>query len=80
VSVKVSRGHAVIEGAGCPLAGAVRAEPGTCAMIEALLERSAGLSVVQRCDHGEHPACRFELGANSGPDAAPRPGKTTRSR
>ena len=39
-------GHAVLEGAGCPLSEAVRAEPGTCAMVEALLEQSSGLSVV----------------------------------
>jgi predicted ArsR family transcriptional regulator len=62
-SVTTTRGHATVVGAGCPLAGAVRREPATCALVEALLERHAGLRVVQRCQHGEHPSCRFELSA-----------------
>jgi predicted ArsR family transcriptional regulator len=63
VTVQQSRGRATLVGAGCPLAAAVRAEPGTCTIIEALLARTSGLKVAQRCDHGAHPACKFELTA-----------------
>lgn len=62
-TVRHARGNTELVGAGCPLASAVRAEPGTCALVEALLAKSSGLSVTQRCDHGEHPSCRFELRA-----------------
>jgi predicted ArsR family transcriptional regulator len=61
VEVNTARGKATLKGAGCPLAAAVRAEPGTCYMIEALLEKHAGVHAAQRCDHGTHPACRFEI-------------------
>ena len=62
-TVKTERGRTVLVGAGCPLAASVRAEPGTCAIIEALLAKSSGLEVAQRCEHGDAPSCRFELGA-----------------
>jgi predicted ArsR family transcriptional regulator len=64
-TVTHARGHTVLTGTGCPLASAVRAEPGTCALVEALLAKSSGLSVTQKCDHGENPSCRFELCARS---------------
>ncbi|HKS07638.1 MAG TPA: hypothetical protein VJR92_15155 [Gemmatimonadaceae bacterium] len=62
-TIKTEKGRTVLVGAGCPLAAAVRAEPGTCAIIEALLARSSGLDVTQRCEHGANPCCRFELSA-----------------
>jgi predicted ArsR family transcriptional regulator len=61
VQIKHATGRATLVGTGCPLAAAVREEPGTCTIIEALLARHAGVRVVQHCDHGEHPRCRFEL-------------------
>ena len=61
--VTTEKGRATIVGAGCQLAGAVRAEPGTCAIIESLLEHQTGLAVKQCCSHGEHPSCKFELSA-----------------
>lgn len=61
VTVKTERGRATMAAAGCPLAAVVRKEPGTCAIIEAMLARSSGLDVAQKCVHGERPACRFEL-------------------
>jgi predicted ArsR family transcriptional regulator len=61
VAVSTTRGKATLTGSGCPLAAAVRGEPATCYLIEALLEKHAGVSAVQRCEHGEHPACRFEI-------------------
>jgi predicted ArsR family transcriptional regulator len=61
--VVAGRGHATLEGTGCPLASAVRAEPATCALVEALLESHAGVQAEQQCRHGQHPACRFKLTA-----------------
>lgn len=60
-SVRVSRREATIEGAGCPLAAAVREEPATCYIMESLIAQHAGVKARQRCDHGESPRCRFEL-------------------
>ena len=60
-TVKVGRHEAIITGAGCPLSAAVRAEPGSCTIIEALLERHAGVKATQHCDHGAHPNCRFAI-------------------
>ena len=60
-TVSAGRAHATVEGAGCPLAAAVRAEPGTCALIEALLKSHAGVNAEQLCTHGERPSCRFRL-------------------
>jgi predicted ArsR family transcriptional regulator len=62
IDLNVTGEKATLTGSGCPLSAAVRAEPGTCYMIQALLEKHGGVSALQRCEHGEHPACRFELG------------------
>jgi predicted ArsR family transcriptional regulator len=62
-TLTVNRGHAMIEGAGCPLAAAVRGEPATCSIIEGLLESHAGVKAEQQCTHGERPSCRFRLTA-----------------
>ena len=61
VNVTPGTGIVTLVGSGCPLSAAVRAEPATCHMIEALLEKHGGVSAVQRCQHGDHPACRFEV-------------------
>jgi len=55
------KGSAMIEGAGCPLAAAVRNESSTCYMIEALIEAHGGVHAEQLCTHGDRPACRFRL-------------------
>ena len=60
-TVTVNRGNAVIQGAGCPLAAAVRGEPGTCFIVEGLLESHAGVKAEQQCTHGDRPSCRFRL-------------------
>ncbi|MEW5916356.1 MAG: ArsR family transcriptional regulator [Gemmatimonadota bacterium] len=59
--MRASRREATIEGAGCPLAAAVREEPATCYIMESLIAQHAGVKARQRCDHGENPRCRFEL-------------------
>lgn len=62
-TVTTGRGHAIVVGAGCPLAAAVRGEPGTCSIIEGLIEAHTGLKAEQQCNHGERPSCRFRLSA-----------------
>lgn len=60
-SVTATRREALITGEGCPLAAAVRAEPATCALVEALLAKHAGVNASQECDHGAQPRCRFRI-------------------
>jgi predicted ArsR family transcriptional regulator len=60
-SASITRGSAIVEGAGCPLSAAVRREPATCFLIEALLEGHAGVRAEMVCDHGDRPSCRFRL-------------------
>ena len=60
-SVTAAKGAAMIEGAGCPLATAVRGEPSTCFMIEALIEAHGGVHAEQLCTHGDKPSCRFRV-------------------
>jgi predicted ArsR family transcriptional regulator len=60
-SVSTAKGSATVEGAGCPLAAAVRNEPTTCHLIEGLLEAHAGVQAEQLCTHGDRPSCRFRL-------------------
>lgn len=60
-TISAGRGNAILEGAGCPLAAAVRADPATCYLIEALIEGHTGLQADQQCTHGDRPACRFRL-------------------
>lgn len=60
-TISSGRGTATLEGAGCPLAAAVRAEPATCYLIESLLEGHTGLQADQQCQHGDRPSCRFRL-------------------
>ncbi|HSA57998.1 MAG TPA: ArsR family transcriptional regulator [Gemmatimonadaceae bacterium] len=60
-AVSHSRRGALITGTGCPLAAAVRVEPATCILVEALLARHAGVKATQECEHGDHPRCRFRI-------------------
>lgn len=60
-TVSVSRNQAILQGDGCPLAAAVRAEPGTCFIVESLLEQHTGVRAIQLCQHGPNPRCRFQL-------------------
>lgn len=64
-TVQAGRREAIVSGAGCPLAGAVRAEPATCTMVEALLERHAGVEAAQECHHGADPRCRFRISSSA---------------
>ncbi len=59
--VTEERGKIVISSYGCPIAEAVTADVRACIAMEALLEDLTGLPVTERCDHDEHPSCRFEI-------------------
>ncbi len=54
-------GKVVISSYGCPIAEAVAADARSCIAMEALLKDLTGLPVAERCDHGAHPSCRFEI-------------------
>ena len=55
-----------IRGRGCPLSEAVREDPGVCTAVTTMLAGLTGADVRQRCEHGEHPQCRFELAVKGG--------------
>lgn len=50
-----------VQGAGCPLASSVRAQPLTCEMMRAMLEARTGRPVERKCEYGESPRCCFEM-------------------
>jgi predicted ArsR family transcriptional regulator len=52
----------MIRGYSCPLALAVRENPGVCVAVQALLSRYIGEHVIEHCDReGERVHCRFEV-------------------
>jgi len=55
----------VIRGYSCPLAEAVRAHPATCHAAEAMVAELTGWPVRERCEKGDRPRCRFEIGPRS---------------
>jgi predicted ArsR family transcriptional regulator len=59
--VEESEEGLVIRGYSCPLADAVRSHPATCHAAQALVSELVGVPVVERCDKGDRPRCRFEL-------------------
>ncbi len=59
--VTEEKGKIIISSYGCPIAEAVTADVRSCIAMEALLEDLTGLPVAERCDHSEHPSCRFEI-------------------
>lgn len=61
-SVEREDGRLVIRSGGCPLSVAVVEHPEVCELAEALVAEIVGLPVKERCDRGESPRCRFEVG------------------
>ena len=60
------KGKIVISSYGCPIAEAVTADVRSCIAMESLLKDLTGLPVAERCDHGAHPSCRFEIKLSAG--------------
>jgi hypothetical protein len=54
-------GRLFIRSGGCPLSAVVE-HPEVCELAEALVAEIVGLPVRERCDRGESPKCRFEVG------------------
>jgi len=50
-----------IQGAGCPLSSAVRAQPCVCLAVETLVTDVSGERARSCCEHGERPRCRFAI-------------------
>lgn len=62
VDVVRTKDSFAIQGHGCPLADAVRADPSVCQSIRELVSGVTGESVHECCDRGEHgPRCRLEI-------------------
>ena len=62
----------VIRGYDCPLSAAVPGHPEVCRLAEALLTEVVGAPVVERCQRGAAPRCRFlvPVAANGAADDA----------
>jgi predicted ArsR family transcriptional regulator len=54
-------GGTMIQGYGCPLAGAVAGHPEVCRLTETLLEELTGVPVREACEKGVSPRCRFHV-------------------
>lgn len=63
-------GKQFIRGNNCPLSAVTAHHPEACMIAEALLIELIGVPVKERCIHGAHPRCCFEL-ALSGGEARP---------
>lgn len=59
-------GRIVVSSFGCPFARGVSADARLCLAMESLLHELTGLPVSERCEHGEHPSCRFEIKVPAG--------------
>jgi predicted ArsR family transcriptional regulator len=55
-------GKVLVRGNGCPLAAITAEYPEACLILEALIAESIGTRVKERCMHGPHSSCRFEIG------------------
>ncbi len=56
-------GMTTIQGRHCPLANLVTDHPEVCAVAQGLLERLLDRPVLEKCEKGRQPCCRFELSA-----------------
>jgi len=61
VEITESSRRIMISSYGCPIAEAVTADAQSCIAMEALLKELTGLPVIERCTHGDHPRCKFEI-------------------
>jgi predicted ArsR family transcriptional regulator len=61
VRIEPRRNSITLRGVACPLAGAVKRSPQTCAAVESLVSEISGAAVTERCDRTDAPRCCFEL-------------------
>ena len=57
-------GTLAIRGASCALGSAAHERPEVCHAVESFLTELVGKPVRERCEHGEHPRCCFEIDAS----------------
>lgn len=56
-----SGGKLILSTDTCPIGEATAMDERCCLSMAAMIEEITGLPVVERCDHGAHPHCRFEI-------------------
>lgn len=61
VDLSRTNGTRVLQGHGCPASMLVRGHPEVCRVVQAVLEEFTGKTVVETCERGERPSCRFEI-------------------
>ena len=61
VDIEEADGKIILRGLYCPLGDAVRAHPAMCNAAESMIGEIVQAPVVECCDHGEPPRCRFEI-------------------
>lgn len=61
--VERTDGRTVLVANCCPLGGVTRRMPELCAMLESAISEASGRVAREQCVRGDHPQCRFELGA-----------------
>jgi predicted ArsR family transcriptional regulator len=60
-SLQEEHGKQIIRGSNCPLSAVTAHHPEGCIIAEALLAELIGVPVKERCVHGPHPRCCFEI-------------------
>ncbi len=66
-----SGGKLILSTDTCPIGEAVAMDGRCCLSMAAMIEAITGFPVVERCDHGDHPHCRFEIKAGAAVRGAP---------
>lgn len=61
IDVVRTRDAVVLCGHGCPLASVVAQQPSACLVIAGMLSTLTGAPVVEECEHGPRPSCRFRV-------------------
>lgn len=61
IDVVRTRDAVVLRGHGCPLSTAVARQPAVCLVMAGMLSELTGTAVVEECDHGARPSCRFRV-------------------
>ncbi len=60
-NVEEDRKKFIIQAHGCPFEAVVNGNAGICLAMETLMSKLIGVPVIQCCDRGEMPSCRFEV-------------------
>lgn len=69
VEVRRENGHWKIQGFSCPLSSVTARDARVCGLVEALVAKTTGGSVVEVCERGRRPRCAFQISFPEDPDA-----------